>query len=130
MPYHKHILIKAYANKAPQTDEQELNTWLEDLVRAIDMKVVIPPRSVYVEALGNAGLTGSVNIETSHAAIHIWCEESPNLVQLDVYSCKDFEVTDVLSKLREWDLVKYHYWLVDRNGDEFELMDKFSQGFE
>jgi len=130
MPYHKHVLIKAYANKAPQTSQSELNSWLEDLVRAIDMKIVIPPRSVYVEAAGNAGLTGSVNIETSHAAIHIWCEETPNLIQLDVYSCKDFEVSVVLDKLREWDLVKFHYWLIDRNGSEFELMDKFSQGFE
>jgi S-adenosylmethionine/arginine decarboxylase-like enzyme len=121
MVYHKQALIKAYVNKAPQTSEEELNTWLTELVHDIDMKIVVPARSAYVSVEGNAGLTGSVNIETSHIAVHIWCEESPNRVEMDVYSCKDFKIETVLNKLKEWDLVRYHYWLIDRNGDTFSL---------
>lgn len=88
------------------------------------MNIVIPARSKYVDTVGNAGLTGSVNIETSHIAIHIWDEEVPNRIEMDVYSCKDFDVETVIEKLKEWDLKAYHYWLVDRNGYEFELLEK------
>ena len=122
MVFHKQVLIKAFANKAPQTSEEELNKWLESLAAAINMNIVIPPRSKFVSTLGNAGLTGSVNIETSHIALHIWNEDFPNRIELDVYSCKEFEVSTVLNKLREWDLVSYHYWVIDRNGDKFNLI--------
>lgn len=123
-PYHKQVLIRAYVNNAPETNEETLNRWLTELVHAIDMKIVIPARSTYVSAPGNAGLTGCINIETSHIAIHIWCEEKPNRIEMDVYSCKDFKVETVIEKLCEWDLVKLHYWLIDRNGNEFELVEK------
>lgn len=123
MPYHKHVLIKAYVNNAPQESEEELNTWMTSLVKDIDMKEVFPARSKFVALEGNRGLTGSINIETSHIAIHIWNEESPNLVQMDVYSCKDFQVETILNKLKEWNLVNYHCWLIDRNGSEFKLID-------
>ena len=126
MVYHKQVLIKAYVKSAPQTIEEELNKWLTELVVDIDMNIVVPARSKYVDTVGNAGLTGSVNIETSHAAIHIWCEEYPNRVEMDVYSCKDFEVNTVLKKLGEWGLINYHYWLIDRNDSEFKLIEKKS----
>jgi S-adenosylmethionine/arginine decarboxylase-like enzyme len=124
MVFHKQVIIKAYVNNAPQTDEKVLNSWLTQLVKDIKMKTILPARSKYVDTKNNAGLTGSINIETSHIAIHIWCEESPNLVQLDVYSCKDFDVKTVLKKLKEWDLVRYHYWVIDRNDKEFRILDK------
>jgi len=123
MAYHKHILIKAYVSNAPRVNEEELNSWLTSLVENINMKAIIPARSKYVSAEGNAGLTGSVNIETSHIAVHIWCEEQPNLIQMDVYSCRDFQIETILNKLKEWSLISYHYWLIDRNGTGFDLLE-------
>jgi S-adenosylmethionine/arginine decarboxylase-like enzyme len=124
MLYHKQALIKAYVNNAPRESEDELNKWLTELVEAIDMNIVVPARSKYVATEGNEGLTGAVCIETSHIATHIWCNESPMHVELDVYSCKDFDVETVINKLKEWDLVRGYCWLVDRNSDEFSLMEE------
>lgn len=123
-PYHKHLLIQAYVNDPPLEDETYLNAWLAQLVNAIGMKMVFKPRSKYVDVSGNKGLTGSVNIETSHIAIHIWIEETPTRIEMDVYSCKDFEVETVINQLKLWDLVRLHYWLIDRNNNEFDLIEK------
>lgn len=85
------------------------------------MKVVIPARAKYVEADGNEGLTGSVNIETSHIAIHVWDKWAPPTIQMDVYSCSCFEADTVLKKLREFGLLKFEYMMIDRN-DGFKLV--------
>jgi S-adenosylmethionine/arginine decarboxylase-like enzyme len=103
--------------------EAALESWFTELVADIKMKMVIPARASYVEAPGNRGLTGSVNIETSHAALHCWDESSPAFIQLDVYSCSCFDVQTVLSKLDEYTLTKYEYIVIDR-GDGFRIVDK------
>lgn len=111
---HKHLIIRACAVNPPK-DEASLNSWLMALTASIKMKICIPPRSVYVDAPGNRGLTGQIGIETSHIAIHIWDEETPSTIQMDVYSCKDFEVGTVLEGLRPWGLGAYELMLIDRN---------------
>lgn len=111
---HKHLLLKAWV-KNPPTSEALLEKWLAEVVEAIKMKIVIPPRAVYVGTAGNEGLTGSVNIETSHIAIHVWDKLSPALIQMDVYSCATFNPKQVVDKLNEFELVKYEQMVVDRN---------------
>ena len=112
--FHQHLLIKAYVNNPPKK-MKALNTWLTELVLDINMKVVIPARSKYVDAIGNRGLTGNIGIETSHVAIHVWDEPTPAFIQMDVYSCSCFETSTVLNKLKEFDLINYEYMLIDRN---------------
>lgn len=111
---HQHLLVKAWVTNPP-TEVEALQTWLAELVVAIKMKIVIPPRAVYVEAIGNKGLTGSVNIETSHCAIHVWDEPVPAMIQMDVYSCSCFDPETVINKLREFGLVNYEQMVIDRN---------------
>ncbi|MCL2331862.1 MAG: S-adenosylmethionine decarboxylase [Proteobacteria bacterium] len=125
--YHQHLLIKAFV-KNPPTQETVLNYWLESLVADIKMKVVVPARSKYVDAVGNRGLTGAVNIETSHIAVHIWDEPVPAHIEMDVYSCSKFDIQTVFNKLCDFGLVKYHFMLIDRNGDTFKVV-KQSDGF-
>lgn len=118
--YHQHLLIRAYVENPPK-EEEVLNKWLTELVSDINMKVVCPAKSKYVDAVGNEGLTGSINIETSHIAIHIWSELKPARIEMDVYSCSRFEMNTILEKLDEWKLTKYHSMMVDRNGLEFKI---------
>ena len=119
--FHQHLLIRAYVENPP-VKEEVLNQWMTELVSDIGMKVVVPAKSKYVDAKGNEGLTGSINIETSHMAIHIWSEESLPKLEMDVYSCSCFETETILKKLNEWGLVKYHSMMVDRNEVPFTLV--------
>lgn len=119
--FHQHLLVKAYVHEAPTT-EYELNQWLRELVADIKMKLVIEPRSFYVTTPGNEGLTGQCGLETSHCSVHIWSDVKPNIVQMDVYSCKDFDVDTVIMKLKEWDLINYESMVIDRN-DHFVVTE-------
>jgi S-adenosylmethionine/arginine decarboxylase-like enzyme len=119
--FHQHLLVKAWVNNAP-TSEESLNSWLRELVSCIDMKICIEPRSQYVDAPGNRGLTGQIGIETSHIAIHIWDEEKPGMLQMDVYSCKCFDTKTVIDKIAEWNLTKYECMTIDRN-EEFSIKE-------
>jgi S-adenosylmethionine/arginine decarboxylase-like enzyme len=126
--FHQHLLIRAFVYKPPVAEEV-LNKWMTELVADIGMKVVVPAKSKYVDAVGNEGLTGSINIETSHMAIHIWSEQKPARIEMDVYSCSCFERQTILDKLNEWGLVKFHSMMIDRNGDEFKTVSQ-SNGYE
>lgn len=126
--FHQHLLIRAFVNEPP-VKEDILNKWMTELVEDIGMKVVVPAKSKYVDAVGNEGLTGSINIETSHMAIHIWSMQNPSRIEMDVYSCACFEMRTILKKLDEWGLVKFHAMMVDRNDEEFKVTYQ-SNGYE
>ena len=65
--------------------------WMSSLVEKIGMKKLIEPQAVYVEAVGNRGMTCCVLIETSHIAWHVWDEEKPGMLQFDLYTCGDLD---------------------------------------
>jgi len=113
MPVHKHLIIRAEVNH-PITSEKELKKWLRNLVKKIDMKIIKGPYAAYVSKEGNRGLTGTVMIETSHISIHIWDEESPALVQCDVYSCAEFSSNEVLAEFVSMDVVTIDKIVLDR----------------
>ena len=113
MPVHKHLIIRAEVNH-PITSEKELKKWLKTLVKKIDMKIIKGPYAAYVSKEGNRGLTGIVMIETSHISIHIWDEESPALVQCDVYSCAEFSSNEVLAEFVSMDVVTIDKIVLDR----------------
>tara|TARA_B100000686_G_C16800088_1_gene985298 strand:+ start:2409 stop:2804 length:396 start_codon:yes stop_codon:yes gene_type:complete len=120
LPKHKHLIIRAEVNR-PITSEKEIKKWLRKLVNKIDMKIIKGPYAGYVTKEGNRGITGVVMIETSHIAIHIWDEESPALVQCDVYSCAEFSMNEVLAEFVDMEVVKIDHILLDR-ADEIKLM--------
>ena len=113
MPVHKHLIIRAEV-RYPITSERELKKWLRNLVKKIDMKIIKGPYAAYVSKAGNRGLTGIVMIETSHISIHIWDEESPALVQCDVYSCAEFSSNEVLAEFVPMDVVTIDKIVLDR----------------
>ena len=113
MPVHKHLIIRAEVN-SPISTEKEIKKWLRNVVKKIDMNIIKGPYASYVTKEGNRGVTGVVMIETSHIAIHVWDEESPALVQCDVYSCAEFSSNTVLAEFLPMDVVKIDHILLDR----------------
>jgi S-adenosylmethionine/arginine decarboxylase-like enzyme len=113
------LLVKGYITNPPK-QEEVLNKWLSELVSEVGMKVVAGPTSVYVDEPGNEGITGTVTLATSHAAIHVWDKENPSMFQFDIYSCKDFEPEVVLNHIhKNFDLTEAYWSFIDRNNNVF-----------
>ena len=85
------------------------------------MKICKGPITAYVDVKGNEGATGVVIIETSHVAIHVWDRQSPALVQLDVYTCGDFEPRKIFNALKEFEVKKLEYKYLDREHGLIEI---------
>jgi len=117
---HKHLLIRAEVSKPPLT-EQHIIFWMNDLIKKIDMKILAGPYASRVNKKGNAGLTCVSIIETSHVIIHTWDENNPALIQLDVYSCKDFKKSDILECLEEFQPIQVDYKYFDRENNFKEI---------
>ena len=113
MPVHKHMIIRAEVNR-PLVTEKQVRRWLRSLVKKIDMNIIKGPYAAYVSKEGNRGVTGVVMIETSHIAMHVWDEDNPALIQLDVYSCKDLDEEIVFSYLYKFMPVRMSYRYFDR----------------
>ena len=111
---HKHLIIRAEANKVP-TDEEQLTEWLKDFIDSIHMKILMGPYVKYCNVEGNRGITGIAVIETSHIAIHVWDEPNPALMQIDVYSCAEFDVDQIAEKIKaDFDVIKLDYKYLNR----------------
>ena len=111
---HKHLIIRAEANRVP-TDEEQLTEWLREFIDSIHMKILMGPYVKYCEMEGNRGITGIAVIETSHIAIHVWDEPNPALMQIDVYSCAEFDVDEIAEKIKQdFDVVKLDYKYLNR----------------
>jgi len=113
-PNHVHLIVRGFVNNPPRTEET-LNEWLKELVDKVGMVVVAGPTSVYVNEPGNEGVTGTITLATSHASIHVWDNETPSLVQFDIYSCKEYDIDVVLEHLNKFDLVSCDWVYIDRN---------------
>jgi len=117
---HKHIIIRAEVSE-PITKRNKAIKFLNRIVKAIDMKAMYGPTATYCKMPGNRGVTAFAIIETSHIALHIWDEVNPALVQLDVYSCSDFEPKKVLDILQELKPTKIEHKYLDREKGFKEL---------
>ena len=123
VPNHLHLLVKGYISNPPKTEEI-LNNWFKELVNKVGMVVVAGPTSVYVNESGNEGITGTITLATSHASIHVWDALELPMFQFDLYSCSDFTPKQVLEHINEHFQLQSATWqFIDRNGDEFKLID-------
>lgn len=124
VPNHLHLLVRGYMSNPPRS-EKKLNEFLSKLVETVRMKVVAGPTSVYVNDLGNEGVTGTVTLATSHASIHVWDAIQPAMFQFDLYSCSTFSPKEVLDCINNhFNLEKANYIFIDRNDDIFEEIEK------
>ena len=85
---HHHLIYQAEVgrNDLGEKGEETLKQFLYDLVKEIDMQVLISPQLKFSHQKAWSGIVG---IGTSHISFHYWTIEK--YVQLDVYSCKKFD---------------------------------------
>jgi len=111
---HKHLIVRAEAIRPP-VDEEQLKEWMLDFIKSINMKVMMGPYVKYCDMEGNRGITAIAVIETSHIVMHVWDEPNPALMQFDVYSCGDFNHTDICKKIMDdFDIHKIEYKYLNR----------------
>ena len=120
---HKHLIVRADIDWCPKEEDlNKISDWIRSLIKKIDMKLLAGPYTTYVSEKGNKGMTSVAIIETSHIALHIWDEVSPGLMQLDVYSCADFNPPDVFDKVNElFQTIKMEYKFLDREKELVEV---------
>ena len=117
---HKHLLIRAEVQNTPKNEEETIS-WMRKLIKTIDMNILAGPYSSQVSKKGNKGLSGVAIIDTSHISIHTWDEQQPALIQLDVYSCKEFKKADVIDCLEEFKPITVEYKYFDRETNFIEV---------
>lgn len=113
-PLHQHVIFKL-RSISPVINPNIAKMFLYHLVNAIGMVPVTEPQVVMVSDPGNEGLTGSINLATSHIAFHCW--DTTGLLMLDVYSCKCFDVATVLAVIDK-------YWNLDPVSSKFSVIDR------
>ena len=119
---HKHLIVRADIGWCPQEEDlNKISDWIRSLIKKIDMKLLAGPYTTYVNDTGK-GMTSVAIIETSHIALHIWDEVNPGLMQLDVYSCANFNPQDVFDKVDElFQTIKMEYKFLDREKELIEV---------
>lgn len=117
---HKHLIIRAEVTR-PVTVEEIAIDWMSRLINKIGMKIMMGPFAKYLDVEGNRGLTAVAIIETSHIALHVWDEDKPALLQLDVYTCGPLDPYDVVEALREFHPVKIEMKYLDRESKLIDL---------
>ena len=120
---HKHLIVRADIGWCPQEEDlNKISDWIRSLIKKIDMKLLAGPYTTYVNEKGNKGMTSVAIIETSHIALHIWDEVSPGLMQLDVYSCANFNPPDVFDKINAlFQTIKMEYKFLNREKELVEV---------
>ena len=126
-----HLIIDGYTdNQEILRDEGFLSNWLESYPAKIGMTRISAPYVVrYVgQPLHDWGLSAFVFIAESHIGIHTFVER--NYVNIDVFSCQDFDSEKTIDDFREgFRLVKLRTCLIDREWPETERVKTQPQGF-
>jgi S-adenosylmethionine/arginine decarboxylase-like enzyme len=117
---HKHIIIRAEVVNPP-LEEESTSQSVKELIERIGMKILMGPYAKYCNMQGNRGLTVATIIETSHIVLHSWDESSPANLQLDVYTCGEFDPQIVFDWLKQYNPVKVDYKYLDRENGLTEI---------
>jgi len=117
---HKHLIIRTEVGNPPM-NEEIAKTWMTTLIDKIGMKLCMGPFAKYLDVPGNRGITCVAIIETSHIAMHVWDEDKPALIQLDVYTCGYLDPYDVVEALRDFHPIKIEMKYLDRENKLIEL---------
>lgn len=117
-----HLIIDGYSgNQEILRDEAFLRKWLEDYPARIGMTRISPPYVIRYAGpvLQDWGISGLVFIAESHIGIHTFVEQ--NYVNIDVFSCKDFDTDGAIQDFREgFRLTRLRTCLIDREWPKAE----------
>lgn len=120
---HKHLLIRAEVHHPPGAADTEATCqWVQQLIETIDMRLLGGPWATYCDQPGNRGISVVAIIETSHVSLHVWDEQRPGLLQLDVYSCADFDPQQIFAAIDErFGALAMSYKFLDRENGLQEI---------
>jgi len=117
-----HLIIDGYSSDQKiLRDEDFLRKWLENYPAEIGMTRISPPYVLRYTGpvLEDWGISGFVFIAESHIGIHTFVER--NYVNIDIFSCKDFDSQKAIKDFRErFQLIKLRTCLIDREWPEAE----------
>ncbi|MCD6230815.1 MAG: S-adenosylmethionine decarboxylase [Dehalococcoidia bacterium] len=111
-----HLIIDGYSNNsAVLSDKEYLHDWLDGYPATIGMTKISP--TFVTEYTGpnpkDWGISGFVVIAESHISFHTFVER--DYVNVDVFSCKDFDADKVISDIQNtFQLVESWPRLIDR----------------
>jgi len=111
-----HLIIDGYsANQKILQDMDSLKHWLETYPSEIGMTRISPPYMLRYVGSKSAdwGMSGFVFIAESHISIHTFVES--NYVNIDIFSCRDFDADKAIKDLRDkFQLAKLRTCLINR----------------
>jgi S-adenosylmethionine decarboxylase len=95
----KHLILNCKAGNKNVLCKNAVSAFNTNLVKAIDMKAYGAPQVYHFGEDNKKGLTSIQLIETSNITGH-FCDDSKDFY-LDVFSCKDYNVSDVIRLVKE-----------------------------
>lgn len=111
-----HLIVDGYgANREILQDEGLIYGVLDSYPEKIGMKKVTPPCVFYYKGSNpqDWGISGFVLIAESHISIHTFVERG--YINIDVFSCRDFDARSIIQGLKEtFKLKKMKTYLLKR----------------
>jgi S-adenosylmethionine decarboxylase len=111
-----HLIIDGYsANQKILQDMDSLRNWLKTYPSKMGMTRISPPHVLrYIGPKPEDwGISGFVFIAESHISIHTFVES--NYVNIDIFSCRDFDADKAIKDLRDkFQLTKLRTCLINR----------------
>jgi len=111
-----HLIIDGYCGDAKKMQDTEfIYQFLDTYPKQIGMTKVSTPQVSHYESLNpqEQGISGFILLAESHISIHV----SPELscVNIDIFSCNDFESDLVISGLQQqFDLTDVKSYVINR----------------
>lgn len=112
------ILDCGHCNTLKMSDYKNVNAWIRQLVKDIDMQPIGDPRIEYTAAdfPDKAGFTVVQIIVTSSIVAHF--VDGLGQIYLDVFSCKEFDPTVVEQSMKDYfDCNKSRKYFLTRQAD-------------
>lgn len=123
-----HLIIDGFGqDKTILQDEKFIYELLDKLPAKIGMTKISEPVVFRYSGVKpeDWGISGLVFIAESHISLHTFVER--NFINIDVFSCKDFDAEQVIKELKSgFQLIKIRSCLVRRNWNSGEFQE--SQG--
>lgn len=108
----KHLHLLVQGTMIIPLSKLEIEKFTLTLIQNIDMDILGGPHVYRSDVEGNEGLTIITAITTSHVVMHTW---DTGLIQLDVYSCKNFDVQTIIDMLSDISIEDIKYKFLDRS---------------
>ena len=114
-----HLIVDGYGATPEKLQDTDLvYRFLDECPQAIGMTKIVPPQvyTYHGKTPEDWGVSGFVIIAESHISIHTFPDRQ--YVNIDIFSCKDFDATSSLSIVkRTFSLPEVKVWTLERGID-------------